>query len=284
MQVFPLVALFFGTGNQTPSVSAAVIARVFLDPELRIFEYSPDRLLAETPRMFAFPNLETIFTTIASKIAPAATTHTCRTLKQVVRHADGTSTVTAQLANGSLVHGTFDQVVSPSPLGPAGRAILQVKLPLVLLRQVFACDAESILRSLDKPRWIEKWALGNVRYYDDLIITHEDEEYMRSHYHLDPQADDMYFVRTDPSNKERIEMSFHLSKYQPHLTDSKGQARGIFQSIFLNREDSDTWTVDRIDPAKVLKRRWTRVFAHTWSHFAFWVPFVRLLQGRKNTW
>ena len=33
--VFPLTALFFGTGNQTPYVSAAVVARVFLDPQLR---------------------------------------------------------------------------------------------------------------------------------------------------------------------------------------------------------------------------------------------------------
>ena len=33
--VLPLVALFFGTGNQTPNVASAVIARVFLDPDLR---------------------------------------------------------------------------------------------------------------------------------------------------------------------------------------------------------------------------------------------------------
>lgn len=37
--VFPLTALFFGTGNQTPKVSAAVVARVFLDPQLRLFQY-----------------------------------------------------------------------------------------------------------------------------------------------------------------------------------------------------------------------------------------------------
>lgn len=47
--VLPLVALFFGTGNQTPSVSAAVIARVFLDPDLRLFDYCPKRLLNSVP-------------------------------------------------------------------------------------------------------------------------------------------------------------------------------------------------------------------------------------------
>lgn len=59
--VFPLVALFFGTGNQTPYVSSAVIARVFLDPELRLFEYDRKRLLATVPTMFAFPPLEDVF-------------------------------------------------------------------------------------------------------------------------------------------------------------------------------------------------------------------------------
>ena len=39
--VYPLVALFFGTGNQTPQVSSAVVARVFLDPNLAIFQYDP---------------------------------------------------------------------------------------------------------------------------------------------------------------------------------------------------------------------------------------------------
>lgn len=52
--VYPLTALFFGTGNRTPEVSAVIIARVFLDPKLRLFDYSPERLLASTPEMFAY--------------------------------------------------------------------------------------------------------------------------------------------------------------------------------------------------------------------------------------
>ena len=59
--VFPLTALFFGTGNQQPHVAAAVVARVFLDPQLRLFEYSPERLLDEVPLMFAYPKLRDIY-------------------------------------------------------------------------------------------------------------------------------------------------------------------------------------------------------------------------------
>ena len=39
-------ALFFGTGNQTGRVSSALIARVFLDPQLRLFAYDRALLLA----------------------------------------------------------------------------------------------------------------------------------------------------------------------------------------------------------------------------------------------
>ena len=59
--VYPLVALFFGTGNQTPKVSAAVIARVFLDKSLAIFEYDAERLLNQTPNNIAFDDLESFY-------------------------------------------------------------------------------------------------------------------------------------------------------------------------------------------------------------------------------
>lgn len=62
--VFPLTALFFGTGNQTPHVSSAIIARVFLDPDLKLFDYDPDYLLSQTPEMFAFANLEDIYRSV----------------------------------------------------------------------------------------------------------------------------------------------------------------------------------------------------------------------------
>lgn len=62
--VFPLTALFFGTGNQTPRVSSAIIARVFLDPDLKLFDYDPEFLLSQTPEMFAFANLEDIYKSV----------------------------------------------------------------------------------------------------------------------------------------------------------------------------------------------------------------------------
>lgn len=87
-------------------------------------------------------------------------------------------------------------------------------------------------------------------------------------------------MRCDEEDPRRIEMSFNLTAYQPHL---EGR-RTIYQSIFLDDKLKECWTVNEISDQHVLKRRMTRQFAHTWTHFAFWVPFVRFLQGKHRTW
>ncbi|GFH32904.1 uncharacterized protein HaLaN_32196, partial [Haematococcus lacustris] len=92
--VFPLVALFFGTGNQTPQVASAVIARVFLDPDLRLFDYCPHRLLNSVPDMFAFPVLQHVFTTIAAR-SPYQL-HCGRRLMRVERGPQGVTATDAQ--------------------------------------------------------------------------------------------------------------------------------------------------------------------------------------------
>jgi predicted NAD/FAD-binding protein len=249
--VYPLTALFFGTGNRQPSVSAAVVARVFLDPQLRLFQYSPKRLLDEVPKMFAFPKLGPIFAAIASRIS--ATVLCNATVEAVERLRGGKVRVRC----GSLPGGgaEFDDVV-------------------------FACGAESALRMLGRGgSWLERRLLRNVRYYNDLIVTHEDEAYMARHYQFDPR-EDMYFIRCDPEEPRRVEMSFNLTAYQPHLQGK----RTIFQSIFLDDSQRQHWTDGELDPGKVLKKRMTHQFAHTWRHFAFWVVLASWIQGRRGVW
>ena len=75
-----------------------------------------------------------------------------------------------------------------------------------------------------------------------------------------------FWCRWNPQDKLQIEMSFDLTAYQPHLADRDR----IYQSIFLDDQRKASWTVDALDEKKVLKRRWTRQFAHVWQHFAFW--------------
>lgn len=78
----------------------------------------------------------------------------------------------------------------------------------------------------------------------------------------------------------QIEMSFNLSHYQPQLASSAP----VYQTIFLDRASSALWTVAGIDPKKILLEKWWRQFAHTWSHFAFVVPFVQFIQGKQRTY
>merc|ERR1719316_1049558 len=56
--IYPLTALFFGTGNQTANVSSTVFGEVFNNPKLRLYEYNDERFLGEAPKMFAFPKFE----------------------------------------------------------------------------------------------------------------------------------------------------------------------------------------------------------------------------------
>lgn len=66
--VYPLVALFFGTGNQTAEVSAAVVARVFLDKSLALFEYDPERLVSQSPTNIAFRDLAGFYRTMQTSM------------------------------------------------------------------------------------------------------------------------------------------------------------------------------------------------------------------------
>lgn len=248
--VFPLTALFFGTGNQTPSVSSAIIARVFLDPDLRLFDYDPDYLLSQSPEMFAFPNLEKIYTTIikSSGVQPSFN----RTVVNVVRNS---ANVVVTDNNGKTE--TFDDIV-------------------------FACDAETALKILNNgASFMEKRVLGNVRYFNDITVTHEDMDYMEKYYDIDLKRNDQYFVRIDPTNPDKLDMSFNLTNYQPQLKD---QPRQIFQTIFLDDKRANLWSRNEIKKEKILLERWWHQMAHTWKHFAFTVPFMRFLQGKKNSW
>eukprot|EP00955_Chlamydomonas_euryale_P118483 366546-Chlamydomonas_euryale.AAC.16 len=68
----------------------------------------------------------------------------------------------------------------------------------------------------------------------------------------------------------KIEMSFNLSTYQPHL---KKAGLDIYQTYYLDKRDKDMWTDTLVDKSKILLSRYMRQFAHTWKHFAFFVPW-----------
>jgi predicted NAD/FAD-binding protein len=247
--VFPLTALFFGTGNQTAYVSSAIVARVFLDPDLKLFNYDSSCFLSQTPEMFAFDNLEKIYSTLIKNSQINASFN--RKVEHIKR-ANNKVTVTDQ----HNLSETFDEIV-------------------------FACDAESALKILStSATFMERKVLSNVKYFNDVTITHEDLDYMNKYYEIDLKSD-QYFVRIDENNPEKIEMSFNLSNYQPQLAE---KSRKIFQTIFLDDKRSHEWSKEEIKKEKIILEKWWRQMSHSWKHFAFVVPFVRFIQGKNNTW
>ena len=149
---------------------------------------------------------------------------------------------------------------------------------------ILACPADVALRLLgDGASGLERRVLGGVEYYHDLTVTHTDEKYMASHNDVDGRA--IYFIRTHEEKPECLEMGFELTAYQPQLKkrrEKTGQA--IYQTIFLDKERSSLWSIDKLRPSKVLDRAWWSAFSHTYRHFRRVVPWVWALQGRKRTW
>ena len=251
LMVLPLVALFFGTGNQTPFVSAAMVARVFLDPDLRIFDYDPELLLSQQPQMFAFERLSSIYEALTKQIQGKV--YLQRGVRNVKRSKQG---VKVTDTNGCTEQ--FDHII-------------------------FACDAETILSVTEDLSFFERKILGNVKYFDDVTITHTDEEYMNKYYQMDlNNKNDQYLIKTDVYNPKCIEMSFNLSFYQPQLKSHNKPY--IYQTIFLNKENSATWTRNEINPNKIILEKWWRQMSHTWKHYATFVPFERFIQGNKRTY
>jgi|LauGreSuBDMM15SN_2_FD.fasta_scaffold228473_2 hypothetical protein len=75
-------------------------------------------------------------------------------------------------------------------------------------------------------------------------------------------------------------MSFNLTTYQPHL---RAAGLNIYQTYYLDARHKGMWTDHEVAKDKVLASRWMRQFAHSWRHFAFFVPWARFMQGTKGT-
>ncbi|KAG6840424.1 hypothetical protein C0991_006774 [Blastosporella zonata] len=325
VMVFPLVALFFGTGNQTPFISCAILERVFMDPNMCLFEYSPETFLASIPTMRAFPRLSTLYNAwkilvetdsqgSVRVINKKEVTRVERSSKDTggvkvwSRHTEGTNNEQTVIDPGEEEEETFDEIV-------------------------ICTDADAAMVLLGKDaRWLEKRVLGNVKYLWDTTVTHNDIKYMEKYYQVkyDPclrfktGPDDtdkqqrfkfaeehfspLYFIRSYPSDKRRVEMSFDLTVYQPQFdgvsprgkrsnefndttlgsASSEQASRNIpldhhvFQTIFLDNspESVRLWSKDEIRPDKVILEKWWKQQSHRWQHYAGTVPWMGFINGK----
>ena len=275
--IIPLTALFMGTGNRTASVSASIVGQAFTNPLASLFKYDAKRVVANQPEMAAFPCLHSVYQAAKCQVEASsdhAKVHLNRPVKRVFRYDDHVLIVdTAGRA------ARFDNVI-------------------------FACSPEVALRILHQPSLVERLALGNVSFYDDVTVTHQDESYMRQLYDVDSARADQYFIYSYEESPEHIEMSFNLSNYQAQLKQLQGSRPAltpassssssssfsggrplldVWQSIYLDHSlASRRWTLDRIQPKRIVAVKWWRQMAHRWQHFSLTVPLVHQLQSSRR--
>ncbi|RFU71991.1 fad dependent oxidoreductase [Trichoderma arundinaceum] len=296
--VYPLIALFLGTGNQTANVPAAIVERLFNDPNMKLWNYDADTLLPNQPTMYSFDCLHAFYDKwkdhlIAKGVSIRTDTEVCSVLS---RTSKGVGLAIRNTNTGTTTNEHFDH--------------------LVLC--VLADDALRILGKTASRR--EKWVLGGAAFYDDLTVTHSDADYFARQYETgfkpelcaEPRSEDqcrqiasakgeslsspeqsrrfepMYYTYTYPDNPRLIEMSFNCSNYQHQFKSttaaSAASPEPVYQTIFLDKRRSNLWTINDIDERKIIKRNWWHQLGHRWQHYVRVVPGMMFLQGRNSTY
>lgn len=243
--VYTLMALFLGTGNQTANVSSATLERLFTDANMKLWDYSPETLLANLPRMYTFPKLGEFYQDWARDLrGKGVHIRLGQELVQVVHRGK---------------HVTLDI----RRTGSKQRSIEQFD---ELVLAVLADDAKRLLGT--QGRWMERNVLGSVSFYDDVTVTHTDHTYFQKYYETAfrpelvasgelPKAQQeqvefardhfrpMYYTHTYAQDPARIEMSFDCSNYQHQLPKKDWPIeQHIFQTIFLDKNSEELWTKD----------------------------------------
>ena len=107
----------------------------------------------------------------------------------------------------------------------------------------------------------------------------------------------MYYTHSYKENMAKIEMAFDCTNYQhqfrqtdPNDASTAYHAKAqqpydhhVFQSIFLDKENSKLWTIDGIDTDKIILRKWWHQLGHRWQHYVRVVPGMMFINGKNST-
>jgi hypothetical protein len=290
--VYPLIALFLGTGNQTANVPSAIVERLFDDPNMKLWDYDSETLLPNLPKMVTFDNLHEFYKKWKDDLlSKGADVRTNTEVEAVLQRSK--NSVKLRIKNNKT-----EEVTEESFDG-----------------MVLCVLADTALNLLGKTATMsEKFVLGGAAFYDDITITHSDSKYFEEHYEThfkpnlcaEPKSDDqkkqvsfskgggdspgfrpMYYTYTYPQDPKKIEMSFNCSNYQHQLKkanlESGDAYEPVYQTIFLNSQERDKWTIDKIDESKIIKKNWWHQLGHRWQHYLRVVPGMMFLHGKQST-
>ncbi|KAL6719705.1 hypothetical protein ACLMJK_001626 [Lecanora helva] len=303
--VFPLIALFLGT------------ERLFDDPNMKLWNYDPETLLPNLPQMVTFPHLERFYGDWANDLKSKGvsirtntdvTTVKSRSKKGVVLETAPFDPEKGKTDSGQRAGGHTGEPSTTETFDD-------------LVMCVLADDALKILGKT--ATWREKFVLGGAHFFNDITITHSDSKYFSENYETKFNPDlcakpknkqqeqqiafaknqekgqdgeppgyrPMYYTHSYPEDMTKIEMAFDCTNYQhqfrmDHDADKAPlpHENHVFQSIFLDENHRDLWTIDQIDQSKVIERKWWHQLGHRWQHYVRVVPGMMFLNGRNSTW
>jgi uncharacterized membrane protein YgcG len=161
--VYPLIALFLGTGNQTARVPSAIVERLFDDPNMKLWDYDPETLLPNLPTMVTFDNLHAFYGSWRRDLeARGVEVRTGTEVDRVLSRADDAVHLRIRDCEADDDGATTDEAFD--------------KMVLCTL----ADDALRILGESATRR--ERFVLGGAAFYDDITVTHTDRRYFEDHY------------------------------------------------------------------------------------------------------
>lgn len=309
--VYPLIALFLGTGNQTANVSCAILERLFHDPNMKLWDYDSETLLPNLPTMVTFPKLDQFYKDWASDLKSKGV--------DIRLNTDVTAILERGKNGVKLRTAPFDPD-KRERLGEHTGPESETEIFDDLIMCTLADDAKKLLGAT--ATWRERFVLGGAKFFDDITITHSDSDYFQKIYEtkFDPElcakpkskaqeqqikfAKDeaegeegepggyrpMYYTHSYPEDMQKIEMSFDCTNYQHQFRlDHEASKppipyeKHVFQSIFLDKTQRHLWTIDQIDKEKIVESKWWHQLGHRWQHYLRVVPGMMFINGKNRT-
>ncbi|KAJ5064140.1 hypothetical protein J3E72DRAFT_244098 [Bipolaris maydis] len=299
----PMIALFLGTGNETPNVPSIILERLCTSPTYGMW-YPPDKhsIASNLPPMVVFPKFSEFYERWRQDLIKRGVNVRLSTeITQVVKR-DKTG-VTVRLIKRSPMPDAHNPNSAHVPYDDEHNYDADAQE-----KEEHYDDADTAKRILTPTAsFRESRILGSAKFSNDITVTHHDSSYMLKHYenfytpqravstlsgHPQTQRNEwaaknfkpMYYIKMYPQDRSKLEMCFDCTNYQSQFPPTVPFDRHVFQTIYLNKErDGHLWTIDDIDPDKIIRKDWWHQLCHSWSHYAFVVPWMWLLQGRRHT-
>ena len=296
--VYPALALFLGTGNATPDLPTILLERLWTSPTYGMwYPADPKALVSNLPPMVVFPEETKFYRAWQADMESRGVAIRLNTEVAAIPYR-GSKGVHVQTRPRREAHDQHNAAEVDRDLPVADEHYDEIVLCVL---------ADTAKRLLGRTAtFAERRVLGATKWSDDITVTHTDLDYIQRHYTIRMPDDGlpaslsgrdetariargrkdwnpMYLIKQIPSDPKKLEMCFDCSAFQYQLDRDKPLEDHVFQTIFLNKKDQHTWDIDQIREDKVIRKDWWHQLEHRWTHYAFVVPFIWLINGTKRT-